>query len=309
MNMKNIRYYIETEKQRYRLQPGESYTIGRNPDQDIFLSDPTVSRTHARIVWENNSFGIRDTGSTNGVFLNGEAIHTARLSDRDSLKLGKIKLYYSETRDHAEDTLSPDDSILIEHRMQDLINRVKDPGLKARFGELIGLFSAKKRNLSDLAYHDTLTGLLNRRSFDKNIVTEWRRRSRYQRPLSLIMIDIDHFKKINDRYGHQKGDAVLKTVAAIIHDNVRYSDYPCRYGGEELVVILPETTLQSALVTAEKLRSLVEKQVLEIEAITVTISLGVGAYDHTMKKPEDLVATADRAMYKAKKEGRNRVAG
>ena len=307
MHMETLHYYLESDMRRYQLKPEQSYSLGRNPDHAIFLADPTVSRNHARILWKNDSFEIRDTESTNGILLNGKAVHAAQLFTGDRIQVGAVQLRYYETWNSIEDTLSPDDSVLIEKRMQDLAKMIKDPGLKSRFDEMVSLFNVKKRNLSELAYRDPLTGLLNRRSFDKTIHTEWKRRKRYQRPLSLIMIDIDHFKKVNDRYGHQKGDSILKTVGAIIHENVRSSDSPCRYGGEELAVILPETGLQSAIATAEKLRSLVATQVQEIEGIPVTVSLGVGAFKHTMKQPDDLVAAADHALYTAKKEGRNQV--
>jgi len=310
MEQRTITYhYLHTGKRRYRLRTERTYTIGRNPDCDIFLSDPTVSRSHAHLVWDRDTFLIRDDDSTNGIYLNGDPVTSARLSNNDKLTLGKAQLIYSVKNSTEEDTISPNDSLIIEQQIRDLFSQVKDPGLIAQFREIVGLFSAKKKSLHDLAYHDNLTGLLNRRSFDKMISDEWKRRQRYKRPLSLIMIDIDHFKKVNDRYGHQRGDSVLKTVAGIILDNVRSSDYACRYGGEEIAVILPETSLRRALVTAEKLRTLVEKQVREIENIPVTISLGVGTYLRNMKRPDDLIAAADRALYRAKKEGRNRVIG
>jgi diguanylate cyclase (GGDEF)-like protein len=303
-------FYLNTEKRRYRLHPGKTYSIGRNPDNDFFLSDNTVSRSHVKLVWDEDTFLAKDLNSTNGTCLNGKKIESARLASKDSLRIGNVELQFTITQagiDNEEETISPDDSIVLENRIEELMREVHDPLLKKRFSEIKRLFSAKKRNLFDLAYRDSLTGLYNRRSFEKQLAAEWKRRRRYKRPLSLIMIDIDHFKKVNDTYGHQKGDSVLRSVAGIINDNVRSSDFPCRYGGEEMAVILSETSLGNAATTAEKLRALVEIQVNEIEGLNVTISLGVSTYVENMSEPGDLISAADSCLYKAKNSGRNRV--
>lgn len=303
-------FYISSGKKRYRLHSGKSYSIGRHSDNDIFFTNATVSRIHAKIVWDNDTFLIEDLNSTNGTFLNGTKITSARLASKDIIRIGKVELEFTMTRpgtDVMEETISPADSIILENRIQQIMNDVEDPLIKERFSEIKRLFNVKKKNLSDLAYSDNLTGLYNRRSFDKKLADEWKRRKRYKRPLSLIMIDIDHFKKVNDTYGHQKGDAVLKTVAGIVIDNMRLSDYPCRYGGEEMAVILSETSKKDAAVAAEKLRKLVEKSVKEIEGIRVTISLGVSTYLEKMNEPGDLIKAADECLYKAKQSGRNKV--
>ena len=305
-----LNYYLETDKRRYTLRAGKSYTIGRNPHHDIFVSDPTVSRNHARLSWEGDTFLLEDTKSTNGTWINGEKIISRRLEGAEIFTVGRMEFEFivaDASLDTLRETVSPEDSLILESRIMDLINDVQDPGLKERFSEISKLFSAKKKNLSDLAYYDTLTGLFNRHSFDKTLRKEWRRRHRYKRPLSMIMIDIDHFKQVNDTHGHQKGDSVLRTVGGIIHDNIRSSDYPCRYGGEEMAVILPETTLNSAIITAEKLRRIIEKQVEEIEGFVVTVSMGVSSCMSDMKDPCDIVERADKALYMAKDAGRNRV--
>jgi diguanylate cyclase (GGDEF)-like protein len=306
----NFNFYLKTGKRRYLLRPGKTYTIGRNPDNDIFFSDRKVSRSHAKLAWDKDTFLIEDLNSKNGTYINGKKISSARLANKDSLRTGNVELQFLVTLagvDASEETISPDDSIVLENRIEELMKDVRDPLLKERFGEIKRLFSAKKKDLSDLAYRDPLTGLYNRRSFDKKLTEEWKRRRRYKRQLSLIMIDIDHFKKVNDTHGHQKGDSVLKTVAAIINDNIRSSDFPCRYGGEEIAVILPESSLENAAVTAEKLRALVETQVKEIEGFTVTVSLGVSTYIESMTKPEAIIEAADRCLYIAKNSGRNKV--
>lgn len=303
-------FYLNTLKRRYPLHPGRTYSIGRSPDNNIFLSDATVSRSHAKLVWDEDTFRIEDLNSTNGTCLNGEKIESARLSSKDSIRAGSVDLHFTMTRaemDVAEETIAPEDSILLEKRIEGLMKEVHDPLLKERFSEIKKMFSAKKRNLSDMAYRDPLTGLYNRRSFEEKLAEEWKRRQRYKRPLSLIMIDIDHFKKVNDTHGHQKGDSVLQTVSGIINDNMRSTDFPCRYGGEEIAVILPETSLNNAAETAEKLRALVEMQVKEIEGFNVTISLGVSACAGSMNEPGELIEAADRRLYRAKNSGRNKI--
>ncbi len=303
-------YYLKTSKKCYRLRQGRTYSIGRNPGNDIFLTDGTVSRSHAKLIWHEDTFRIEDLGSTNGIYLNGEKIRSARLASKDKIRLGNAELHFVMTnseKDVPEETISPGDSILIENRIEGLMKEVRDPYLRERFREIKRLFSVKKRNLSELAYRDPLTRLYNRRSFEKKLAEEWRRQRRYKRPLSLIMLDIDYFKKVNDTYGHQKGDSVLRTIAGIINDNVRSTDFPCRYGGEEMAVILSETSLESAAATAEKLRALVETQAKEIEGFKVTVSLGASTYTENMNEPGDLVKAADRCLYKAKNGGRNKV--
>ncbi len=303
-------FYLNTSKKSYRLYPGKTYSIGRNPGNDILLTDGTVSRSHAKLVWIEDTFRIEDLNSTNGIYLNGEKIESARLASKDKIRMGKEELRFIMTHpetDVTEKAISPGDSVLIENRMEGLMKKVRDPYLKERFKEIKRLFSAKKRSLSELAYRDSLTRLHNRRSFEEKLAEEWKRQRRYKRPLSLIMIDIDHFKKVNDTYGHQKGDSVLRTIAGIINENVRSTDFPCRYGGEEMAVILSETSLDNAAVTAEKLRALVELRVKEIEGFKVTISLGASTYIESMNEPVDLIKAADGCLYKAKNSGRNKV--
>ena len=309
-NSMKFKFYLNSRKRQYLLHPDKTYSIGRNPDNDIFLTEMTVSRSHAKLIWDSDTFLLEDMKSTNGTRLNGKKIESARLTAGDKIRLGKEELQYTTANtetDTFEETISPEDSIIIENRFEELMNQVRDPLLKERFAEIKKLFSAKKKNLSDLAYRDTLTGLNNRRSFERQLLKEWKRCKRYRHPLSLIMVDIDHFKKVNDTYGHQKGDSVLQTVSGIINDNVRSSDIPCRYGGEEMAVILPETSMDSATATAEKLRLLVEVNVREIEEINVTISLGVSTYTVRMNRPDELIKEADICLYKAKEGGRNKV--
>jgi diguanylate cyclase (GGDEF)-like protein len=156
--------------------------------------------------------------------------------------------------------------------------------------------------------------VLNRGAFFDRLGTEFRRTRRYDRPLSVLMIDIDHFKSLNDRHGHATGDAVLAACARLMASSLRESDEIGRYGGEEFAAFLPETKLVDAATVAEKLRAAVEALGIEpIDAsgspIHVTISVGVaGLPDLTVADHEALVRRADDALYNAKRSGRNRIA-
>ncbi len=163
----------------------------------------------------------------------------------------------------------------------------------------------------ELAFTDALTGIFNRRYFEQRFNREFHRAVRYRRMLSLLMIDIDYFKKYNDTHGHQMGDVVLKQTASLLERNLRKSDILCRYGGEEFVVLLPEIDLANARVVAEKLRRVVYHMPFEREEVLpekhLTISVGVGSFPQTAMDAEDLLRCADRALYQAKQKGRNRV--
>jgi diguanylate cyclase (GGDEF)-like protein len=171
----------------------------------------------------------------------------------------------------------------------------------------------KKANerLRDMAFKDGLTGLYNHRYFQDLMDSELSRAIRYKRPFSLIMLDLDHFKKINDKYGHPVGDLVLKEVSKTIKITVRDSDIAARYGGEEFAIVLPETELKGAAMTAERLRKAVEQ--LEIDTkgcrIDVTVSVGVTCYHPTIEKIDksEILAEADNALYNSKNKGRNMI--
>ncbi|MHB0954771.1 MAG: GGDEF domain-containing protein [Pirellulaceae bacterium] len=153
---------------------------------------------------------------------------------------------------------------------------------------------------------DALTGLPNRRAFDEDLarrMAEWRR---YRRPLSILMIDVDHFKKFNDAYGHQAGDEVLCQVAQLLRDTMRESDLVVRYGGEEMAVVLPATDIQEACRGAERARRAIEATQLHVEGQTLRVTVSVGtAQCHEADSSTDLVKRADEALYAAKRAGRN----
>jgi len=161
---------------------------------------------------------------------------------------------------------------------------------------------------------DSLTGLYNRRYLDRRLEEEFARAKRYSLPFSILMVDIDHFKKINDNYGHQAGDLVLSYLGKLILDAIRTSDIAARYGGEELLVIAPNTRTLPAGELAERLRQHIESHELVLtseatkrQAIHITVSIGVATYGPRMDSFRKLVQDADEALYLAKQEGRNRV--
>ena len=164
--------------------------------------------------------------------------------------------------------------------------------------------------LEALATTDTLTGMLNRRAFADRLGVEFRRSTRYRRPLALLMIDLDRFKDVNDEYGHPYGDFVLAAVADTIRTNLRESDVVARYGGEEFVAMLPDTEQQAAITVAEKLRRAVSAHEFTRDGTTVrlTMSVGVSTLPLTESRDEDeFLSRADEALYEAKREGRDRV--
>ncbi len=171
----------------------------------------------------------------------------------------------------------------------------------------------RNRMLESLSMLDALTGIGNRRYFDDFVNKEWKRSTRDSLPVSMIMLDIDHFKAFNDTYGHQRGDECLKQVARQLSDTLkRPGDFAARYGGEEFAVVLPNTDIKGAVFIAETLRSTIEALKITHAASDtakwVTVSLGVGSLiPNRHSKPEQLIALADQALYDAKRKGRNRV--
>jgi diguanylate cyclase (GGDEF)-like protein len=168
----------------------------------------------------------------------------------------------------------------------------------------------KNETLAQLSTTDGLTGVRSRRYVDEALSIEFLRARRYGQPLTLAMADLDHFKSVNDRYGHAAGDAVLRGVADLLRERLRASDVAGRYGGEEFIVILPQNDVEGAMVFAERWREDVEAARFESpdgEVIPVTLSVGLAAYGPAIETPEALLRKADQALYAAKAAGRNRV--
>jgi len=167
----------------------------------------------------------------------------------------------------------------------------------------------QNKTLAALSSTDGLSGLLNRSHWEAVVASEFQRCRRIGHPSTLMMIDIDHFKSINDRYGHPVGDEVIRAIAGILRGALRVQDVPGRYGGEEFGVILPGTGIQGAEMLAERIRTRIESAVLEpTREVRATASLGVAAFDPRDADQVDWIARADRALYMAKESGRNRTA-
>jgi diguanylate cyclase (GGDEF)-like protein len=161
---------------------------------------------------------------------------------------------------------------------------------------------------------DHLTGVYNRRYLDKRLASEAIRARRYDMPLSMMMIDIDHFKAVNDRYGHQIGDRVLKSLGELLSKKVRVTDVVARYGGEEIAILTVQTNISDAFDQAERLCKAVEASIMvpvdvkeQREAIHITVSIGVAGFDQHVFDSQMMIKKADMALYQAKREGRNRV--
>lgn len=256
-----------------RLQLGTApFEIGRSAKNDLFIDQESVSRHHARIVFDGRAYWLQDQKSTNGTFLNDASIGEKELRDGDQVRVGRSILKFMTGEN-------------VEVHYHEEIYR--------------------------LMTVDGLTQAYNRRYFNEALEREFNRSQRYQRVLSLIAFDIDHFKNINDTYGHLAGDNVLRQLAAAVKTRLRREDVFARTGGEEFGVLLPEIPLEGAMKTAEKVRRIVETMVVRHEQVDIrcTISLGVTALHGDEPSGELLYKRADERLYEAKQAGRNRVVG
>ncbi len=165
-------------------------------------------------------------------------------------------------------------------------------------------------SVKDMATYDTLTGLYNRRSFEEKLGVEADKSFCSGTPLSLVMVDIDHFKKVNDTFGHTEGDQILCRISSLLKSSVRRKDTVARYGGEEFILILPEASLEQSFVIAERIRQSVENTPFQVgrTQVNLTLSVGISSFpSHRVKSKEELVEMADQALYDAKRGGRNKV--
>jgi two-component system, cell cycle response regulator len=250
------------------------YVIGRSPEAGIRLEDDGISRQHAKLIrYNEHLFMLKDLGSTNGTHVNGQPVKSHALSDGDRIQIGSVTILKFSYHDTLEE----------------------------RFQE----------HLYNSATRDMLTHAFNRRFFEEQLKREVSHAARHSAALSLMLLDIDHFKTVNDKFGHLAGDVVLREVAARVAATLRVSDVFCRIGGEEFAVLLRETPLQGAEILAERLRQLIEQStfVHGEASIRVTVSLGVALYDRAEHPaPNVLLEVADKCLYEAKQKGRNRVA-
>ena len=210
---------------------------------------------------------------------------------------GKIEVYYTKPFPIL------DEGPFLNHE-RNLIT-----GISETLSEAIERHEAKI-HIQHLATHDPLTDLYNRTTFEKRITDDISRAKRYNHSLSIFMLDIDHFKKINDTYGHQTGDAVLCSFAEALKNSLRDTDYVVRYGGEEFIIVLPETKLNKAKDFAERLRNIIAEHpiaIAEDKVIYVTVSIGISNYPEHGQNWQELVESSDKAMYDVKNCGRNQI--
>ena len=203
--------------------------------------------------------------------------------------------------------LGADDYITKPFQYPELLARIR---AGKRIVDLQKELLETNKRLELLSITDGLTKLHNHRHFQDELARAFEESQRYQRPLSLAMIDLDFFKKINDTYGHAVGDDVLKATAKMFRSSVRSTDLVARYGGEEFAVMMPETTLQDAIAFSEKIRGMVETNPLQTQVgeVTATVSIGVASVPHSrIHSAKELIVSADKALYRAKRGGRNQV--
>ncbi len=248
--------------------------IGRAPEAAIRLIDDGVSRHHAQIRNDGQLSWVQDRGSRNGTFVNGVKIERETvLDDGDKLQVGR--------------------AIVLRFAFHDELDQ--------SFHE----------NLVSSALRDPLTRLFNKRYFLDRLDSELKFALRHNTPLTLLMLDVDHFKRVNDTHGHLAGDALLVKLGDVICHAVRNEDVVARFGGEELVVILRSTSMEAATLLADRLRRIVEQTsvVHGGHDVRATVSIGIAGYPTlAVETPEQLLEAADQALYRAKHAGRNRVA-
>jgi two-component system, cell cycle response regulator len=250
----------------------DQLVIGRGDKVDVRLLDDGISREHARLFKDEGRILLEDLGSTNGTYCNGVRVERHPLAEGDKILIGS--------------------TTILKFSYQDKLDEMF------------------QRQMSESALRDGLTRAFNKRYFTDRIESEFQYAIRHRTPLSLIFLDIDHFKKINDLHGHQAGDQVLAQLATLVMSMLGEEETFARYGGEEFAVVARGVELEAAAALSERLRAAVAGHPFKFEAtsLQVTVSVGVArAPGAGMSASGDLLARADEAMYAAKRGGRNRV--
>jgi len=260
----------------FPLAEGREVLVGRGDQAAIQLRDEGISRRHATLRVDGAYAEVKDLGSQNGTWVNGTRRAAAQLADGDRIQLGAATILQYV---HADE-------------------------LEARFQLEIAIG----------ALQDPLTGLYNRRHLEDRLASELSGARRHGRALSVLLVDVDHFKSVNDRLGHLAGDEALRMLAVALRGAVRREDVLARFGGEEFLVLARETGLEGARVLGERIRAAVESARLRFEghelALTVSVGVCVSEGDAPYepgRSERELIEAADRAMYEAKRQGRNRV--
>lgn len=247
----------------------DTIVVGRGSESDLMLENDSVSRKHCKFDHRGRTWFVQDLESTNGTYVNDELIKDCPLRRGDQIKIGDTIVKYLAGSD-------------VEAQYHETIYR--------------------------MTIIDGLTGAHNKRFLLESLEKEIPRARRHARPLALLMFDVDHFKTVNDSFGHLAGDYVLKELCNIVRTRLRPDDFLARYGGEEFGVALPETPLDGATKIGEELRKLVEKHkfTFESEDIPITISIGAAQLDERGDVLQ-FVKAADEKLYEAKRGGRNKV--
>ena len=251
----------------------DEFVLGRGSDCDIQVDRDSVSRRHAKIVRAEDGWAVEDLNSTNGSYVNDvQIMPRSPLRDGDLVKIGAAIFKFLS-------------------------------------GENVEV--AYHEEIYKMTIVDGLTGVHNKRYFQEFLDREIARCLRHGRPLALVMLDIDHFKKINDTHGHLTGDHVLRELAKRLNGRMRREELLARYGGEEFAIVLPETGKTGALEFGEQLRGLVARDAFEFEGdkLEVTISVGVAVLDGEQVDIDTFIKRADDNLYAAKRGGRNMVIG
>ncbi|MDX2051171.1 MAG: GGDEF domain-containing protein [Polyangiaceae bacterium] len=250
---------------------GKALSIGRGSKNRLIFDADSVSRQHASIEWTGAAHQVKDLGSTNGTFVNERRVIDCVLKDSDRVQLGKVLLKYISS------------------------------------GNIESVYHAEIQRLTRF---DGLTGVPNRRHFDEVLESEFTQLAEHQRPLSVVVFDLDHFKQVNDKHGHPAGDSVLRQVAERVAKVLGSELFLARTGGEEFAVVCPGMPVELAGEVAERIRACVEAEryMFDGTAIPMTVSLGVAAAS-SLNPPNipALLGEADRRLYVAKSHGRNRV--
>jgi diguanylate cyclase (GGDEF)-like protein len=258
---------------RFRLSPGTTLEIGRSGAVGISLPEVmSISRKHARLRYVGPVVTVEDLGSTNGTYVNGQPIH-----GRTVLRSG---------------------------------DRFQTAAVHFKFLHEQDVESAYHLAIYELVAKDGLTEVFNKRKYEEEVQREFARAQRHQRPLCLIIFDLDEFKTINDSYGHLCGDFILKQVASLARDLVRPEQVLARVGGDEFVILAPETDASGAEALASKLRDRIvgyDHRYGDIK-IQVSCSFGIAELSRAMTGPQDLYQAADEALLLSKRSGKNRVA-
>jgi diguanylate cyclase (GGDEF)-like protein len=287
--------------------------IGRAEDTDLTLSGHDVSRHHAAVFFQNGRYFVEDLNSTNGTIVNGRNVEYSMLDHGDEISIGDHLILFDDgtsTLFNIEETevaRRGRETAIISDKFTTLGKKIDNKSLRDEFEEIEKFVRKSRKRLATLAHADKLTGLYNRQYFDKVAPQELKKMKSSGRHLSVLFIDLDHFKLINDQHGHRVGDEVLRAVAWLIQKACRKTDLIARYGGEEIVVVLPNTAGPDARKIAEEIRSIIEKQAKSILDIPVTVSIGVGAFPENGADLPSILEVADKALYQAKRSGRNRV--